>query len=191
MAISDNWFRAVLGVGAAKASRVRQLQPKDEVISSPEMLVMDSQGFFTQRSQSRGCAVVEDQLIGVGAAFWKDCNGLSAPDQLRAAPAEIQPSPPSQLRRPPIGFAVPSFHGLHRKPVADPAVPVKPWNLQRLGKGRERSRENCFIYREGAPQAGEVFCQGTRRPEACHSRVRNHAQGYRPTRRSNTCCKAS
>src|SRR6266850_4908833 len=180
MAISDYRFRAVLGVGAAKASRVRQLQPKDEVISSPEMLVMDSQGFFTQRSQSRGCTIVEDQLIGVGATFREDSNSLSAPDQLRAAATEIQPSPPSQLRRPPIGFAVPSFHGLHREPVADPALPVKPWNLQGLGQGRESGRENCFIYREGASQAGEVFCQGARRPETCHSGVRNHAQSYRP-----------
>ena len=95
MAISDHRFRAVLGVGAAKASRMSQLKPKDEVINSTEMLAMDSQSFSTQHSQSRGCAVVEDQLIGVGATFREDCNSLSAPDQLRAAAAEIQPSPPS------------------------------------------------------------------------------------------------
>src|SRR6267143_3584809 len=191
MAISDHRFRAVLGVGVAKASRMSQLKPKDEVINSTEVLAMDSQSFSTQPSQSRGCAVVEDQLIGVGAAFRKNCNGLSAPDQLRAAAAEIQPPPASQLRGPAIGFAIPSLHGLHRKAVADPALPVQPWNLQRLRKGGERGRQNGFIYRERAPQAGKVFRQGARRSEASYSRVRNHAQGYRPTRRSNTCCKAS
>ena len=34
MAIGDYRFRAILGVGAAKASRVRQLQPDQQMLSS-------------------------------------------------------------------------------------------------------------------------------------------------------------
>ena len=169
---------------------MRQLKSKDEVINSPEMLVMDFQGFFTQRSQSRGRVIVEDQLIGVGAAVVPDGHGLAAPDQLRPALAEAPPPPDGQLGRRAARLSVPAFHRKDAEAVPDPQGAEMIWNLQRLGKGRERGWENGIIYREGAPQAGEVFCQGARRPETCHSRIRNHAQGYRPTRRSNTCCKA-
>ena len=90
----------------------------------------------------------QHQLMRVGAAIVAHGDSLAAPDQLRAAPAEVLPAAGREIGRLAVGRAVPPFHRQHAEAVADPHVT----NLEWVGKRRRTGRGQLPI--EVEPDAG-------------------------------------
>src|SRR5205807_3252295 len=85
--------------------------------------------------------VVDEELIRIGPAVVADGDGLAAPDQLRAASAEVPPTSDRVLTRTAVARAVPAFHGLDRKTIADPQIPKLKW----CGQGRSGARQQLAV----------------------------------------------
>ena len=89
----------------------------------------------------------QQQLVRIGAAVVPHRDRFPTPDQLGAAQAEVAPAADGELRRPPVGRAVPAFHRQHAEPVADAnAVQLERPRQRRLAPaaaGRRRSRAGC------------------------------------------------
>src|SRR5207237_4300570 len=69
--------------------------------------------------------------------------------QLRAADAEVAPSPPRQLARLALARAVPSFHRQNAEPVAD----AHAANVERLRKRRRRRGRQLLVESESNARA--------------------------------------
>jgi hypothetical protein len=62
---------------------------------------------------------VEGQLVGVGAPLRAHSHRLAAPDQLAPAPSKMLPAAEGVFGWATIEGAIPAFHGLDAKAVAD------------------------------------------------------------------------
>src|SRR5262245_66206753 len=69
--------------------------------------------------QAGARALVDEELIGIRASIMPHSDRLSAPDQRRAAAAEIAPAPNCKIAWKPIGGPVPAFHRLNDEAVSD------------------------------------------------------------------------
>ena len=119
------------GVGAAEAAGVRQLQADAEVVDRAEALAVGLDEGLAQAGDGGQGRLVEQQLVGVGAALVAHGDGLPAPDELGAAEAEASPAADRQLRGLAVERPVPALHGQDAPAVADgPEVAV-----QRPGHG--------------------------------------------------------
>ena len=141
-------------VGFRKAARVGQLQPDIEISvrAGAESIAMRRDQLLAQPRDRRQRARRQQQLMRIGAAVMADRHGLAAPDQLRAALAEILPAAGRQVARFAVGRAVPAFHRQHAEAIADADIAqlkgLAPRRTSPAGPARDRSPARCARLRD-------------------------------------------
>ena len=73
-----------LALGAAKRPECARPEAHQQVIGAAELLAMGRQKYIAQWAMSERVVLIEDQLIGIGAAIVPDRDRLAAPDELVA-----------------------------------------------------------------------------------------------------------
>ena len=163
-------FGALVVVGAAEPSRMRELEADDEVpvrsvsfpVSGPDDADQFGEVFFV--------GLVDDKLARIGAPIRSHSHCLAAKDQLGAAFAKPLPSAPHFVRGAAARCAVPSLHGLCGPSVAD-ASPVDGQAVDGLGQRRIRARHNGVVGRQVQPQCPEMRSESIDGPERRYARV--------------------
>ena len=137
-------------VGLRKTARVGQLKPDVEigVRTGAEPLDVGRDQLLAQPRDGRKGSGGQHQLVRVGASIVANGDRLAAPDQLRAALAEVLPAADREIGRLAAGRAVPPFHRQHAEAVADAHVTDLEW----VGKRRRTGRGQLAI--EVEPDAG-------------------------------------
>src|SRR5262249_37684852 len=102
--------------------------------------------------------VSEDELIGIRAAVVPDGHRLAAPYELRAADAEMFPSPLREIARLAVGRPVPSFHRQHAEAIPD--APVV--QFERLRERRRLRRIERLVEGDRRAAGGEMFSESVR-----------------------------
>ncbi len=82
-------------MGAAKASRMRQLQADQQVARRAESIAMGRDQCFQERRQARTIARHTQSLPRIGAGAGVYGGRFSAPDELGAAQTKMPPPPES------------------------------------------------------------------------------------------------
>ena len=135
MAEGDAGFEAGLVVGLAEAAGVGELEADDEVVGGAvALLVLGDEG-FAEPGEAGLVGLVDDELVGVGAAVGPDGHGFAAEDELGAALAEALPAAEDVGGDAAGGGAVPAFHGVDGAAVAE-ALAVDGDGREGLGQGR-------------------------------------------------------
>ena len=142
MAVEGAGLQGRAGVGAAEAAGVGELEADAEVVGVAEAFAVGVDEGLAQGGDGGQRGLVEQELVGVGAAVVADGDGLAAPDELGAAEAEAPPAAGSQRRGAAVEFAVPALHGQDAPAVADGAeVGVEGLGEGRRGRGEQFIRE--------------------------------------------------
>ena len=124
-------------------------------------------------SSSRSAAIApavsarHHQLMRIRAAVVTHGDRLAAPDQLRAADAEIPPAPARQIARLALARAVPAFHRQDAEPVAD----ANAVDLDRLRQRRRRRRGKLVVERQRDAAVLEMRAKRGRRLQRCDARI--------------------
>ena len=133
----ENWMMAggercrfVPHIGPREAPRVRNLQAQIQIAIGVRIrsVAVSRNQLVTKAGDGRLRRGRQHQLIRIGAAVVANGNGFATPHQLRAADAEVPPSPAGQLARLAARRAVPAFHRQDAEAVAD----ANTVNLNRL-----------------------------------------------------------
>ena len=106
-------------LGATVATRVRELKPDKQpfVRARRGAVLLDEQ--LTQPREVILSVRAAEELIRVGPALVPDRDRFAAPDELRAARAEVAPAAARQLRGAAFGRAVPALHRVNGEAIAD------------------------------------------------------------------------
>ena len=125
---------AIGSVRPREASRVRELQPDQEIVGRvrAKPFAVRADELVAQRTDRPLRALVEHQLIGIGPAVVAHGNRLAAPHQLGAALSEVAPAAAREIAGLAIRGAVPPFHRQDAEAVADD----RAVDLQRLAERR-------------------------------------------------------
>ena len=94
MMIGDPRLELLVIVGLAEAARVRELQADEQIVESCRT-ARDGPACSSSSSAARPARFVRrgQRLIGIGPAVGLHGRRLAAPDELRAAAAEVPPAP--------------------------------------------------------------------------------------------------
>jgi hypothetical protein len=117
---------------------VGQLQPDVQIVlsSGAESLDMCGDQLLAQPRDRRERALIEHQLVRIGATVVANGDGFTTPNQLRAALAEVLPAPDGQLARLALAGAVPPFHGKHTEAIAEAdTADLKRFSERRRARG--------------------------------------------------------
>jgi hypothetical protein len=145
-------------VRPCEAAGMRELQAEIQIVVRvrAEAFAVRRDEQLAQRGERRLGAIGQHQLIGIRTAVVTDGDGLTAPDEFRAARAEPLPAPPREVARLAVDGAVPAFHRQHAETIADAHASVgeRP-RERRLGRRQQRLVEaqidpaSCEMSREG------------------------------------------
>ena len=136
---------------------MRQLQPEKHVGVgvAAELLAVCGNQRVAQVGNRLVVRLGQQQLVRVGAAVVPHRHGFPAPEQLRAAQAEVAPAADGELRWPSVGRAVPAFHRQHAEAVAD----AHAVQLERPRERRLLRRQQVVVEVERDVRAPQVLAE--------------------------------
>ncbi len=110
---------------------MRELQANIQVVGPAEVALVS---FHEQGAQGLDLAkigIVDQELVGIGAAVLAHRDRLAAPDHLGTTEAEVFPTATRQIRWLTVLTAIPTFHGQDREPIANRSPPPLVRSRQR------------------------------------------------------------
>ena len=160
MGVEDRRLQ-LLAVGAAEAAGVRELQADVEIVGAVRAEARRVRGDqrLAQAHEIGQRVLVDDELVGVGAAIVAHGGRLPAEDQLGAAEPEPLPAPERQLGGMAVERAIPALHRQDAEAVAE-----REAARQRVGLRQRRVRPGLHLLVKGQldPQLGHVLPEGGR-----------------------------
>ena len=166
MAVQDLRLHAAR-IRPREASRVRELEARQEIAGRPEFIAMRLEQFRMQRAQSVLGGLLDHQLLRVGAALRRHRHRLAAPHALGPAQRKVAPACAHEVAGTSVLLAIPPLHGMDHEAIAQSLDA----DVNRLRERRIRRTLHGVLGFDGEAEFGATRPELAHRAQPCDARI--------------------